>query len=450
VGSVRVTILYPRQLQSTTRSMHSTPLSDSPPRLYFLDWLRIVALLVLVLYHVGMYYVRWDFHVKSPFAGPGLEPWMKLSGPWRMDLLFMVSGAATALMLKAGATGGLLRKHTKFLLLPLLCGMLFIVPPQSYFEVVQKFGYSGDYLSFLKLYFRHYQGFCQGGNCLILPTWNHLWFLPYLWLYTLLLWGAIKVWPASLVTSARFAEKLLAGARLAVVPIAVIFTVRISLFAPYPSTHAMWGDWFNHTMYFGMFVIGTVFATQPSMWLGLVKWRWPALVAALGCWAVLVGLRPARPLEHLVIATMQWGALVAALGFAQKLCNVDHPLRQRLTEAVFPVYIFHQTVIIVASQAMLPWQWTPAIEGPVLVAVTLLLSYAGYDAVRRVGFLRPWFGLRNRGSDTEFRHEKNLSTQAKQTRSPLNQTTRNHRAMNLTGAVVNAGYAGIVVVALYG
>jgi glucans biosynthesis protein C len=369
--------------------------AGGPSRLYFLDWLRIVALTVLIFYHVGMYYVRWDFHVKSPFAGPGLEPWMLLSGPWRMDLLFMVSGAATALMLKAGATGGLLRKRTKFLLLPLLCGMVLMVPPQSYFEVIQKFNYNGDYLDFLKLYFSHYKGFCQNSNCLILPTWNHLWFLPYLWLYTLLLWVAIKALPTSLSMGARFAERLLTGAGLVVVPIALILVVRMTLFARYPSTHAMWGDWFNHAMYFGMFVTGAVFATQPSMWLGLVKWRWPALVAALGCWAVLVGIRPSKPLEHLVIATMQWGALVAAFGFFQTLFNIDHPLRQRLSEAVFPVYIFHQTVIIVASQVMLPWQWAPSVEGPFLAAVTLALSYAGYGLVRRVGFLRPGFGLRS-------------------------------------------------------
>jgi glucans biosynthesis protein C len=376
-------------------SLNLPSAAASPTRLYFLDWLRITALLVLILYHVGMYYVRWDYHVKSPFAGTGLEPWMMLTGPWRMDLLFMVSGAATALMLKAGATGDLMRKRSKFLLLPLLCGIVLIVPPQSYFEVLQKFSYSGDYLSFLKLYFGHHKDFCQNDHCLILPTWNHLWFLPYLWLYTLLLWLMIRALPESLASIAWLTEKLFTGVRLVMVPIAVIFAVRVALFARYPSTHAMWGDWFNHAMYFGMFVTGAAFATQPTMWLGLVKWRWPALLAALGCWAALVGLRPSRPLEHLVIAAMQWSALVAAFGFAQKLFNVDHPLRQRLTEVVFPVYIFHQTVLIVFSQIMLPWQWTPAVEGPVLVAVTLLLSYAGYGVVRRVRFLRPWFGLRN-------------------------------------------------------
>ena len=374
--------------------MKTTDAFDGAHRLYFLDWLRILALMVLILYHVGMYYVRWDFHVKSPFAAAGLEPWMKLSEPWRMDLLFMVAGAATALMLKAGAAGDLLRKRSKFLLLPLLCGIVLIVPPQSYFEVVQKFSYSGDYLSFLKLYFTGYQDFCRNGQCLILPTWNHLWFLPYLWLYTLLLWLIVRAWPTSLAISARFTEKLLAGARLPVVPIAIIFVVRITLFSRYPSNHAMWGDWFNHAMYFGMFLTGAVFATQPRLWLGLVQWRWPALLAGIACWGVLVGIRPARPLEHLIIATMQWGAVVAAFGFAQQLFNTDHPMRQRLTEAVFPVYIFHQTVIIVFSQWIRPWQWTPAVEGPVLVSVTLALSYLGYEAVRRSRYLRPWFGLR--------------------------------------------------------
>jgi glucans biosynthesis protein C len=319
---------------------------------------------------------------------------MLLSGPWRMDLLFMVSGAAAALMLKAGATGDVMRKRSKFLLLPLLCGMVLIVPPQSYLEVLQKFSYSGNYLDFLTLYFGGAKDFCQNGHCLILPTWNHLWFLPYLWLYTVLLWLIVRARPTALAAISRIAETLLAGARLAAVPIAVIFMVRITLFARYPSTHAMWGDWFNHAMYFGMFLTGAVFAAQPRLWHGLVKWRWLALLAALGCWVVLVGIRPSRPLEHLVIATMQWGALVAAFGFAHQLLNVDNPLRQGLTEAVFPVYIFHQTVIIVFSQIMLPWQWAPMIEGPVLVLITLGLSYLGYTLVRRVRLLRPWFGLR--------------------------------------------------------
>ncbi|MEI8326473.1 MAG: acyltransferase family protein, partial [Betaproteobacteria bacterium] len=135
-------------------------------RLYFLDWLRIAAFAVLICYHVGMYYVRWDFHVKSPFAGPELEPWMMLSAPWRLCLLFIVSGAATSLMFRTGASAALLRSRSQRLLVPLVCGVMLVVPPQSYFEVVQKFGYGGSYGDFLLLYFSHYRGFCASTHCL--------------------------------------------------------------------------------------------------------------------------------------------------------------------------------------------------------------------------------------------------------------------------------------------
>jgi glucans biosynthesis protein C len=145
-------------------------------RLLFLDWVRILAFAILVFYHVGMYYVTWEFHVKSPHASPFLEPWMRMSSPWRMDLLFVVSGAATSFMLlRQGASGALVRLRARRLLIPLLFGMLVVVPPQSFLEVMQKLGYAGSYFDFTRLYLSGYQGFCfSAGRCLMLPTWNHL------------------------------------------------------------------------------------------------------------------------------------------------------------------------------------------------------------------------------------------------------------------------------------
>ena len=55
-----------------------------------LDWVRILAFALLVPYHVGMYYVTCDWHVKSPMAGSMLEPFMILTAPWRMLLLFFI------------------------------------------------------------------------------------------------------------------------------------------------------------------------------------------------------------------------------------------------------------------------------------------------------------------------------------------------------------------------
>jgi glucans biosynthesis protein C len=372
--------------------MASSPTSTE--RLFFLDWLRILAFSALVVYHVGMYYVSWDFHVKSPFAGPGLEPWMKLSEPWRLNLLFMISGAATSYMLKSGPSLALVRRRSARLLLPLLCGVVLIVPPQSYFEVVQKFGYSGDYLEFLRLYFSRYRGFCSDGRCLILPTWNHLWFLPYLWVYTLLSCGLVALWPSALREASRLVDTAFRGVWLMVIPIVLILAARLTLFERYPSTHALFGDWFNHAMYLGMFGVGGAFATSKVLWERLASMRLPALLMAVTFWAVLVFIRPAKPLEHAVVAVYQWSALVAAFGFAKTYLNRDSRFRSRLTEAVFPVYILHQTIIIVGSQFLLPLRLRPAVEGPILILATFALSYAGYELVRRFALLRPWFGLK--------------------------------------------------------
>ena len=289
-------------------------------RLFFLDWLRILAFAALVIYHVGMYYVLWDFHVKSPNASAALHPWMKLTEPWRMSLIFMVSGATTAHMLSRGVSWNLIRKRSRFLLLPLLCGIVLVVPPQSYFEVVQKFQYQGSYLDFLALYFSGYNGFCHAGHCLALPTWNHLWFLPYLWCYTALLCLVIAVSPAVLDRWAMVYQRALSGPLLLGLPILLLFLAREALFRQFPSTHALVGDWFNHAVYFAMFLAGAALATSSTMWSRFEQARWVALAIAAAFWAWLVMARPGGIAEHAVVATFQWSALVACVGFA-KCCR---------------------------------------------------------------------------------------------------------------------------------
>ena len=97
--------------------------------------------MLLIAYHVGMYYVTWDWHVKSPQASPAIEPLMMLTSPWRLSLLFLVSGVATAYLLARQAREFPGPRSVR-LLIPLLFGMLVIVPPQSYLEVVEKLHYA--------------------------------------------------------------------------------------------------------------------------------------------------------------------------------------------------------------------------------------------------------------------------------------------------------------------
>jgi hypothetical protein len=117
--------------------------------------------------------------------------------------------------------------------------------------------------------------------------------------------------------------------------------------------------------------------------------RYAALVLGLTAWALL-GFEPARPLTWSVL---QWCGIVAAVGFARRHLNGDGALRRYLTDAVFPVYILHQTLTILLASALAWRAYPPALEGALLVAGTFGLSFLGYECARRVRWLRPLFGL---------------------------------------------------------
>src|ERR1700761_5425119 len=197
-------------------------------RRHDLDWVRILAFLLLILYHVGMYYVTWDWHVKSPQASHAIEPLMMLTSPWRLSMLFFVSGVATAYLLARTAKGFLGSRSVR-LLIPLAFGMAVIVPPQSYLQVVEKVGYAGSYLEFYKLYLSAYHGFCKDGACLLLPTWNHLWFVIYLWVYTVLIFLAVKLSPRWVGAARCLAERYLSGILIILLPIAYLIASRFLL-----------------------------------------------------------------------------------------------------------------------------------------------------------------------------------------------------------------------------
>ncbi|MBA5637931.1 acyltransferase family protein [Duganella sp. LX20W] len=380
----------------------------TPPRLHFLDWLRICAFLLLILFHTGMYYVTWGWHVKSPYASDAIEPLMRLSSPWRLSLLFLISGVASTFILNKTGVAAFLRQRSVRLLVPLLFGMAVIVPPQSYFEVVEKLHYAGSYGDFLRLYASGYHGFCQDG-CLILPTWNHLWFVCYLWVYTVALaaiaalaGGAMARWGARL-------EQLLTGWKLIALPVAVLALYRIVLAMRFPTTHALIDDWFEHANNFSLFLLGALMAWRPGFWARTERARWAALGLALTCWCMgeIFHAQPGAVRDHIfteafayagapllvVYALCQWSAIVAACGFAHRHLRADGPARRYLTQAVFPVYIVHQTLIVCMAHLLKPAQLAPGLEAAVLIVLTLTISFAAFEVARRFALLRPLFGI---------------------------------------------------------
>lgn len=378
---------------------------NTTPRLPFLDGLRVAAFALLIPYHVGMYYVTWDWHVKSPAASSALEPFMQLSSPWRLGLLFLIAGAACqGLFARRGALGTLKDRSLR-LLLPLLFGMAVIVTPQAYFEVLTKAPHllpgDGGYLDFWRAYLQGGK-YCRGGDCMVVPTWNHLWFLPYLWVYAVL--GAAA---ASLLRQRPRAMALPAWAWL-LLPAVPLVLLRIFVMPHYPSTHDLVHDLYNHLQYGWLFAVGWASRTPLAvgLWAAALRLRWAALGLSITGWAVLLAFSSryaeATPPDALLAAAralrgaLTWWAIVAACGWAQRAFSRDSAWLKQASAAVFCLYILHQSVIVVLSQWLKPLALPWGLEALLLTALAFGLCTLAYVGARRVPGLALLLGIQRR------------------------------------------------------
>ena len=119
------------------------------------------------------------------------------------------------------------------------------------------------------------------------------------------------------------------------------------------------------------------------------------MTAYLGAYTDDAAIPPAalRFLGRAIYGAEQWLAIAAVVGFAHRHLTHDSAVRRYLTTAIFPVYILHQTVIVVVAHALKPSHLYPPVEGMLLVLVTVTTCFLGYEAIRRVRLLRPLFGL---------------------------------------------------------
>lgn len=373
-------------------------------RHFGMDWLRIGAFQLLIFYHIGMAFVPWDYQVK--LATPGIA-WatipMFLTNPWRLSLLFVVSGyASAALLARHAGVGAFLRSRLARLGIPLLFGMAVIVVPQPWVWLVTHFDYGHGFDHFVAHDYYRFQSI----DGVAMPTWMHLWFVVYLLVYTFLL-GAVLALPARWRQSClRAAERLLGSALLLPIGILWVYLARL-LGTGWEENHALVGDWSAHATYFPAFLFGCTLRWSDRLHVAIGRW-WPiATLAAVAGWLVLAGTELAWPgdtiappwvwLSYRIARAVEcWCAIVALIGISDRYWNVDHRWRPVLAEAVFPFYLIHQTIIVCTGYWLRSTPTGPLSRFAILIAATVAGCWLFYLAGRRIAWLRPLIGLRHR------------------------------------------------------
>ena len=368
-------------------------------RRYDIDWLRIGVIFLLFPFHSARVFDIWEpNYVKSAVTSTGISMVVFFIGFWFMALMFLLAGMSAWYALKSRGPGQFARERVLRLLIPLVFGILVVVPPQGYMARLAQ-GYHDGYLHYLAGYFTDFSDL-SGYTGSFTPA--HLWFILYLFVLSLV------ALPIFLWVKRRLALQTQGGRPFALAglmgkPLAVLL-----LFIPLTLTEALPDIGGKNPFFYlllllaGFLLVGSSGAVQ-----AIDRLKKPALIA-LPFVVVLLSLMnliwgfgshddfSAQQISMAFVRNLSlWLIILVLLGYGAKLINRPAKPLAYMSRAAFPVYILHQTVMMVWAYFVVRWGMPLWTQYFTIMLGSFVLTVGVYDLlVRRVAPLRVLFGVK--------------------------------------------------------
>jgi len=380
----------------------------------YLDWLRIMAIMAVLFFHAAMAFVNeWEWHIKNKETSALLLEFNFFLHLFRMPLLFFISGTVTWFMLQRRSSGSFIGLRFRRLLVPLLFGMLVIVPPQVYLERLTQ-GFKGNFIDFYPNTFS--TGAYPSGDL----SWHHLWFIAYLFLYDIIFAGIFK-WCISEKGREKLnrINKLAEGKRiyLLAVPGIVLYTV---LSYRFPQTSDLIHDYCYFFYWLFFLLAGFVCINFPALMDSLEKNRRTSLLFAIITIFLINYIRwnelePYRLFENgqsewgiylfrSLFPVTAWSWVFTAIGYGKRYLNKKHKALDYLNQAVYPFYILHQTVIVIIVYYVVQTTDTILMKYVFTVLVSFLLTTAIYHVfIKPFAVTRFLFGMKPKKKAAKIR-----------------------------------------------
>ena len=376
-------------------------------RRYELDWLRVLAILVVFLYHSTRFFNLDDWHVKNVDTYVWVELWNVFATRWMMPLFFIISGAS--LFYAIGKSGGWRKFYVdKFLrlMIPLIIGSVTHAALQIYLERSTHGQFSGSFFSFLPEYFIGlYFAIDMPGNFAFHGM--HLWYLLFLFLYSLICYR-LFLW---LNGSGR--EILDRVTSFFAIPGLMYLGFPLPLLVmkaliPKAVLDAGSGGW-GFLYYIWFLIAGFMIVSSNRLQQQIMNQRWISLLLGVGLssaylFQLFSPSRLAFPagvtdwIYTLLSFISAWSWLFAILGFSMKYLAFDRPSLRSANEGVMPFYILHQTVLLCIGYFVMTWaihdaaKWVMVFVSSFIVITALYMLF-----IRKFEVLRFIFGMKTTG-----------------------------------------------------
>ena len=399
----------------------ATPDTGKTGRLFYLDWLRVILLFGVFLYHVLKPFdpmISW--HINNAEKTDAVMAILMTINPWGIPLFFLVSGAGSWFALRKRSNRQYIAERVNRLFLPLIVGSILLSPFQRYLEALHKEPFEGSFLSFIP-------EMLSGNASLnwftpaIFGRWGlHLWFLGFLFGFSLLALPIFRWLKRGSGTSftvwlGRLAEKR-GGILLFIVPLALVRTIALLL------AESEEHGWVDFIYFFLFFVIGYIMYSDDRFVSAVRRDRWLLFasgavgIASYFVLSALVGeettvewgmklVLPGSIVANLFFVAISWGWALFVLYLAMKYLNFTNRALVYGNEVIMPFYLLHQPVIIVVAYFVVQWDASIGLKLLAVGAGSLLILIGLIELlIRPFQPMRRLFGMKTMaGKDKESR-----------------------------------------------
>jgi len=387
-------------------------------RLAYVDWLRILAVLLLIPFHTSQIFTNWIFYVKHQETSNILIFSSSFIHNFHMPLFIFLAGISSFYALQFKSEKLFIIERFKRLFVPLIFGVIAIIPPQSYIRFfgdparvwpkgfvnnAQGVGYSENFFQF---YPKFYNGIFPNGNL----EWGHLWFLAYLLTFSLI---AIPVFiylksdkAHSLINKCVSLVKKPWGIFLFFIPIALF---EIFFRWKFPGLQNLIADWANFFTYITIFIYGYLIMTRIDFLEAIDKYWKQAFILA-GLLSVFTALNYTlgfiKIKSTMIYITamilrgfITWCWMIAFLGLGRKFLTRDNKILNYTKEAALPYYILHQSVIIIIGYYILKLNLSIAASFALICFLSFFIIFIIYEIIiRRLNIFRFLFGMKTKNN----------------------------------------------------
>ncbi len=342
-------------------------------RRYDIDWIRVIAIALLMVYHVAIVFQPWGLMIGFMTNTQNWESlWLPMSflNIWRIPILFFIAGMGLYFSFRNRSWKELLKERLLRIGLPLLFGFVVIAP--VYLFILQKY------------YDWKFQYKLHAG---------HLWFLGNILCYVILtiapLYYIRKVASKSTIVKIRMA---LSG--VITLPIIIVCFVMETIIVN-PPVYEMYAETI-HGFFLGLlaFVFGIIFAfLDNNFWKMLTRYRWLFLCISAFFFTIRAGNYFYFPQRiNMPVETCFW--IFTVFAFANKHLNFSNTALRYLSKAAYPAYIVHMIFLGLSCMTVLPLTIQVQLKFLMVLIGTTTGSLLFYEfLIKRNKYIGTLFGI---------------------------------------------------------